>query len=49
LKAEISNEKQIEMETKELLKKVKKIEIKTRRLSDHIFRANTTHLLKGEV
>jgi hypothetical protein len=25
------------MDTKELLKKVRKIEIKTRRLSDHIF------------
>jgi hypothetical protein len=26
------------MDTKELLKKVRKIEIKTRRLSDHLFR-----------
>jgi hypothetical protein len=29
------------MDTKELLKKVRKIEIKTRRLSDHIFSGNT--------
>jgi hypothetical protein len=35
------NFKQIKMDTKELLKKVRKIEIKTRRLSDHIFSGNT--------
>ncbi len=47
MKAEISNEKQIEMETKELLKKVKKIEIKTRRLSDHIFSGEYHTSFKG--
>jgi uncharacterized protein (DUF58 family) len=34
------------MDTKELLKKVRKIEIKTRRLSDHLFRG-IPHLLQG--
>jgi hypothetical protein len=33
------------MDTKELLKKVRKIEIKTRRLSDHIFQ--DTYLIQG--
>jgi uncharacterized protein (DUF58 family) len=35
------------METKELLKKVKKIEIKTRRLSDHIFSGHYHTSFKG--
>ncbi|HET8753506.1 MAG TPA: DUF58 domain-containing protein [Salinimicrobium sp.] len=35
------------METKELLKKVKKIEIKTRRLSDHIFGGEYHSTFKG--
>jgi hypothetical protein len=30
------------MDTKDFKKKVRKIEIKTRRLSDHIFSENTT-------
>ena len=35
------------MDTKELLKKVRKIEIKTRRLSDHIFSGENHTSLKG--
>src|SRR6187402_390460 len=35
------------MDTKELLKKVKKIEIKTRRLSDHIFSGEYHTSFKG--
>ena len=35
------------METKELLKKVRKIEIKTRRLSDHIFGGEYHSSFKG--
>jgi hypothetical protein len=34
------------MDTKELLKKVRKIEIKTRRLSDHIFQG-IPYLIQG--
>ncbi len=37
------------METKEILKKVRKIEIKTRRLSDHIFGGEYHSPLKVEV
>lgn len=37
----------IKMETKELLKKVRKIEIKTRRLSDHIFGGEYHSAFKG--
>ena len=37
------------MDTKELLKKVRKIEIKTRRLSDNVFGGNTIVLSKEEV
>jgi hypothetical protein len=37
------------MDTKELLKKVRKIEIKTRRLSNHIFGGNTTVPLRDVV
>lgn len=37
----------IKMETKELLKKVRKIEIKTRRLSDHIFSGEYHTSFKG--
>jgi len=36
------------MNTKELLKKVRKIEIKTRKLSDHFSEENIILLLKGE-
>ena len=36
------------MDTKELLKKVRKIEIKTRRLSDHILEVNIILPLKVE-
>ena len=36
-----------EMDTKELLKKVRKIEIKTRRLSDHIFGGEYHSTFKG--
>jgi len=43
-KAIIENEK---MDTKELLKKVRKIEIKTRRLSDHIFGGEYHSTFKG--
>ncbi len=39
--------KRIEMETKDLLKKVRKIEIKTRRLSDHIFSGEYHTSFKG--
>ena len=35
------------MDTKELLKKVRKIEIKTRRLSDHIFGGEYHSVFKG--
>ena len=35
------------MDTKELLKKVRKIEIKTRRLSDHIFGGEYHSTFKG--
>jgi len=35
------------METKDLLKKVRKIEIKTRRLSDHIFSGEYHTSFKG--
>ena len=35
------------MDTKELLKRVRKIEIKTRRLSDHIFRGEYHSTFKG--
>ncbi len=35
------------METKEILKKVRKIEIKTRRLSDHIFGGEYHSSFKG--
>src|SRR5210317_1122528 len=35
------------METKELLKKVRKIEIKTRRLSDHLFSGEYHSSFKG--
>ena len=35
------------METKELLKKVRKIEIKTRRLSNHIFSGEYHSYFKG--
>ena len=36
------------METKDLLKKVRKIEIKTRRLSDHIFGGEYQSTFKGK-
>lgn len=39
--------KQLKMDTKELLKKVRKIEIKTRRLSDHIFSGEYHTSFKG--
>ena len=35
------------MDTKELLKKVRKIEIKTRRLSDHVFGGEYHSTFKG--
>jgi uncharacterized protein (DUF58 family) len=35
------------MDTKELLKKVRKIEIKTRRLSDHIWENTIHHSRRG--
>ena len=37
----------VKMETKEILKKVRKIEIKTRRLSDHIFSGEYHSSFKG--
>lgn len=42
-----SARKLVEMETKDLLKKVRKIEIKTRRLSDHIFSGEYHTSFKG--
>lgn len=35
------------MDTKEILKKVRKIEVKTRRLSDHIFGGEYHSTFKG--
>lgn len=42
-----SKSESIKMETKELIKKVRKIEIKTRRLSDHIFSGEYHTSFKG--
>jgi uncharacterized protein (DUF58 family) len=42
-----NNQQPQEMETKDLLKKVRKIEIKTRRLSDHIFSGEYHTSFKG--
>ena len=36
------------MDTKDLLKKVRKIEIKTKRLSDHIFGGEYQSTFKGQ-
>jgi uncharacterized protein (DUF58 family) len=43
----VKPETKLKMETKDLLKKVRKIEIKTRRLSDHIFSGEYHTSFKG--